>query len=65
MEVGRAAVKADSSGSGWLLLVGAAVLAAPGVGLWAAVPAGLAGAAAITSALAAFGDVTGAQHGTA
>lgn len=55
VDVGRAAVKADSSGSGWLLLVGAAVLAATGVGLWAAVPAGLAGAAAITSALAAFG----------
>ena len=35
--------------------VGVVALAATGVGLWAAVPAGLAGAALVTSTLAAFG----------
>lgn len=38
-----------------MLIGGAAVLAATGIGVWAAAPAGLAGAALLTSTLAAFG----------
>lgn len=39
----------------YLMLGGAAVLTMTGVGIWAAAPAGLAGAALVTSTLAAFG----------
>jgi hypothetical protein len=39
----------------YLMLGGAAVLAATGIGVWAAMPAGVAGAALLTSTLAAFG----------
>lgn len=39
----------------YLLIAGAALLAATGVGLWASAPVGVAGAAALTSMLASFG----------
>lgn len=39
----------------YLLVAGAVALAATGVGIWAAAPAGLAGGALLTSTLAAFG----------
>ncbi|GAA1915376.1 hypothetical protein [Nocardioides marmoribigeumensis] len=45
----------DSSLRGFLLLGGALVLAATGVGVMAAAPTGLAGAALLTSTLASFG----------
>ena len=55
VDTGRKVVRPRSGGSLWLVLLGLGVLAAGGVGLLAAIPAGLAGAAAITATLAAFG----------
>jgi hypothetical protein len=55
VDTGRAATGGRDVPWGALLGLGAVVLALTGVGLWAAVPVGLAGAATVTATLAAFG----------
>lgn len=55
LDEAKKALGGDSSLRGWLLVGGAVVLAATGVGVAAAAPAGLAGAALLTSTLASFG----------
>lgn len=51
----RKVMGGDSRFWAYLMLGGAFILTLTGVGIWAAAPAGLAGAALITSTLAAFG----------